>query len=185
MSGLLAVDPGLTGALALYDGDLLAVHDMPVVKGGVDAASLAALIGDLRPTAAIVELVGAMPKQGVASTFKFGHGVGIVHGVIAALGLPMHLVTPAKWKRFLSLDADKEKARALALRMWPGKSDLFRRVKDHGRAEAALLARYAHMAGILGPDGGPVGNPDILRPPPLAAGKQLRLPKPSIPDAQL
>jgi crossover junction endodeoxyribonuclease RuvC len=55
---------------------------------------------------------------------------------------PLHLVTPAKWKRYFGLDADKEKSRALALRLWPSRSDLFTRKRDHGRAEAALLARY-------------------------------------------
>jgi hypothetical protein len=32
---------------------------------------------------------------------------------------------------------------ALALRLWPGRSDLFGRKCDHGRSESALLARYA------------------------------------------
>ena len=66
----------------------------------------------------------------------------MVRGVIAASGVPLHLVSPAKWKRHFGLDADKEKARALALRLWPTRADLFGRKKDHGRAEAALLARY-------------------------------------------
>lgn len=39
------------------------------------------------------------------------------------------------------LDADKERARALAIRLWPA-SRHFERKRDHGRAEAALLARF-------------------------------------------
>ena len=46
----------------------------------------------------VVENVHAMPKQGVSSTFKFGMGVGIIHGVAGALRLPMTLVTPNQWK---------------------------------------------------------------------------------------
>ena len=142
---ILGVDPGLTGAAAFYfpGADVISVHDMPTAGGGVDAASLAALLKQMKPDVAIVEHVGAMPGQGVSSTFKFGCGFGILQGTIAALGIPMHLITPAKWKRALGLDADKERARALALRLWPARADLFGRKKDHGRAEAALLARYA------------------------------------------
>ena len=142
---ILAVDPGLTGALAFLfvDQNAITVDDMPVVAGDIDAATLAARIAQMKPDFAIVELVASRPGQGVASVFKFGCGFGMVRGVIAANGIPMHLVTPAKWKRHFGLDADKEKSRALALRFWPARSDLFSRKKDHGRAESALLARYA------------------------------------------
>jgi crossover junction endodeoxyribonuclease RuvC len=143
-SCILGVDPGLTGALAFYfpAQGVVSVEDMPVVSGDVDAATLAACIAQMRPDIAIVEHVASRPGQGVASVFKFGCGYGIVRGVIAAAGVPLHLVSPAKWKRAYGLDADKEKSRALALRLWPARADLFGRKRDHGRAEAALLARY-------------------------------------------
>jgi crossover junction endodeoxyribonuclease RuvC len=141
---IMGVDPGLTGALSFYfqNQGAISAEDMPVVAGDIDAATLAARIAQLKPDVAIVELVGAMPRQGLSSTFKFGVGYGMVRGIITAAGVPMPLVTPAKWKRSYGLDADKEKARAMALRLWPTRSDLFGRKKDHGRAEAALLARY-------------------------------------------
>lgn len=152
---ILAIDPGLSGALAFLfpDHDALAVDDMPVAAGDVDAATLAARIAQMRPDLAIVERASSQPGQGVASVFKFGCGFGMVRGVIAATGVPLHLVTPAKWKKHFGLDADKDKACALALRLWPGRSDLFGRKKDHGRAEAALLARYAAEV-ILNQGGG-------------------------------
>jgi Holliday junction resolvasome RuvABC endonuclease subunit len=141
---VLGVDPGQKGALAFYFPayDRISVDDMPTVDKRVDAASLAARIKQLAPTHAVVEIVHSMPKQGVASSFAFGQGYGIVLGVIAALEIPVHLVTPAKWKKACGLDSDKEKSRALALRHWPARADLFGRKKDDGRAEAALLARY-------------------------------------------
>ncbi|MFO1126474.1 MAG: hypothetical protein U1E25_15110 [Methylocystis sp.] len=142
---ILGVDPGLSGALAFYfsaHAELIACEDMPSVDGNIDAATLAARIRQMSPDFAIVERVAAMPKQGVASTFKFGASYGSIIGVIAALGIPYELVTPTRWKRHFRLGADKEEARALALRTWPARSELFERKKDHGRAEAALLARY-------------------------------------------
>jgi hypothetical protein len=119
---ILAVDPGLTGALAWYAPfapEIITVDDMPVVAGDVDPAALARRIRQMSPNAAVVERVGARPGQGVSSMFKFGCGYGMVQGVIASLGIPIHLVTPGKWKRHYALPADKEEARARAIKLWP------------------------------------------------------------------
>lgn len=142
---IIGCDPGLSGAVAFYfpdHPDLVAVEDTPVVDGSIDVATLASRIKQMSPDLAIIERVASMPGQGVSSTFKFGTSYGALLGVIGALGIPSTLVTPTKWKKHFALDADKEKARALALRMWPARSELFERKKDHGRAEAALLARF-------------------------------------------
>jgi crossover junction endodeoxyribonuclease RuvC len=140
---ILGGDPGLSGAVAFYfpAQDAISVDDMPVVAGQVDGTILAGRIAQMRPDVAIMERVGAMPGQGVASTFKFGASYGIVQGVVAALKIPVHFVAPGRWS------ADKEQSRARALQLWPGRSDLFSRKRDHGRAEAALLARYLAETG--------------------------------------
>lgn len=142
---ILGIDPGASGALSFYfpsRPELIAAEDVPLVAGDIDGAQLARRIVQMAPTMAVIERVGAMPKQGVSSTFKFGTAYGVVLGVVAALAVPTHLVTPAVWKKHFRLDADKEKARALAIRFWPA-SRHFERKKDHGRAEAALIARWA------------------------------------------
>ena len=142
---ILGVDPGLSGALAFYfpiSPQRVTAEDMPVVAGHVDCANLAARIRQMRPDVAIVERVGAMPRQGVSSTFKFGASYGSVLGVIAALQIRVVLVTPVTWKRHFGLDSDKEKSRALALQTFPEASEFFARKKDDGRSEAALLALY-------------------------------------------
>ena len=72
-----------------------------------------------------------------------------VRGVVASLAIPTHMVTPGRWKKHFRLDADKEKARALAIRLWPS-SEHFERKKDHGRAEAALIARFGAETIIAG-----------------------------------
>jgi crossover junction endodeoxyribonuclease RuvC len=142
---ILGVDPGLSGAVAFYfpvAPDRIAAEDMPVVAGEVDCATLAARILQMGPAFAVVERVASMPKQGVASTFKFGASYGAVRGVLAALQIRTHLVAPAIWKKHFRIDSDKEKARALALRLFAASPEHFSRKKDHGRAEAALLAVY-------------------------------------------
>ena len=80
------------------------------------------------------------PQRIAALDVPLANG-GIARGTIAAMQIPMVLVTPGKWKKFYSLSADKEQARARAIQYWPA-SDNFRLKKHHGRAEAALLAKY-------------------------------------------
>lgn len=141
---ILGVDPGLSGAVAFYfpsRPDLIGAEDMPVVDGSIDVAHLARRIGQMATSLAIVERVGSMPGQGLSSTFRFGVAYGAVLGVLGALAIPVHLVAPGKWKRHFALPADKEAARGLAIRTWPA-SPHFSRKKDHGRAEASLLAKY-------------------------------------------
>ena len=141
---ILGIDPGISGALAFYftaAPDRVSVEDIPVADGMVDAVTVAQRITQIRPDVAVIEKVGAMPGQGVSSMFRFGQAFGTLQGVVSALGVPLHTVGPAKWKRHYGLDADKEAARALALRLFPS-VEHFARKKDHGRAEAALIARY-------------------------------------------
>jgi hypothetical protein len=142
---ILGIDPGLSGAVAFYfpwAPDRVAAQDMPVVAGEIDCATLAARILQMGPAFAVVERIASMPKQGVSSTFKFGASYGAIKGILAALKIQTHLVTPATWKKHFRLDSDKEKARALALRTFAASPEHFSRKKDHGRAEAALLAVY-------------------------------------------
>lgn len=146
------IDPGKTGAIAVLDsyGTLAEIHDMPYEGGevvGVHLADIfdATLSGFADPSHAItvwVEKVGAMPKQGLATTWKFAQGYGTILGVCAAVGVRTKRVTPPVWKRAMKVGTDKGTSRRLACELWPSWSNSFRRVKDDGRAEAALIAEY-------------------------------------------
>ena len=119
---LVAFDPGISGAAAFHtveSGHFLTAEDLPVVAGQVDAVSLANRLSEMKPVAAFVERVGAMPKQGVSSTFKFGQANGVLIGILAALHIPVHFITPGTWKKHYGLDADKEKSRLKALQLFP------------------------------------------------------------------
>jgi crossover junction endodeoxyribonuclease RuvC len=92
-------------------------------------------------TRVVIEEVHAMPKQGVASTFRFGAAFGVAVGVIQATGLPMEFVQPAQWKKRAGvLRTAKDYARTRALELYPH-ADLARK-RDQGRADALLIARY-------------------------------------------
>ena len=146
---IVGFDPGLSGGVAFVSeaGELIDCLDIPVIGEGtqrrVDAANLAAIIRMHSPTRAVIEQVSAMPGNGVSGMFRFGQSVGALAGACGALGLPVTWVSPSKWKREAGLDSTAERSRARAIETWPDKAALFSRVKDHNRAEAALLARWS------------------------------------------
>jgi crossover junction endodeoxyribonuclease RuvC len=147
---VLGVDPGLTGAVAVWDTalDLLVVRDMPVAakasatRREVVPEWLADIVREFTPDLAWLEQVSAMPKQGVSSVFSLGTSYGMARGVLAALQVDTHLVSPGVWKRALKLSSDKSASRALAARLFAAHAGEFRRVRDDGRAEAALLTHF-------------------------------------------
>jgi hypothetical protein len=138
---ILGVDPGITGGIAFLFANCVVAEDIPTAGGEVDVDTLVRRVREMQPALAIIERANAMPKQGVASTFKYGVAYGALRTVVALCNIPYRLVTPGKWKNHFRLDADKEQSRALAIQFWPG-CGYFSRKKDHGRAEAALIARY-------------------------------------------
>jgi len=149
-----AIDPGLNGAIAwvgVSGTALIDVVDMPTIevagKKKVNAAALAKLLESRQADLVVIEQVGAMPGQGVTSMYNFGYSAGILEGVCAAMGLPVRMVRPATWKRQAGVPADKGACRMMAQRYWPG-ADYFTRVKDEGRADAALLARWGASQNI-------------------------------------
>lgn len=152
MTTIVGIDPGITGALAMYDpasGRVLKVEDMPISAKGtghgnqVAAHVLATLLRSWVPSLAIVEAQGAMPKQGVTSMLSLGRTMGVIEGVLAALEVPYVTVRPGEWKRRAGLlKADKDQSRTLALQLNPQFAEALRRQKDHGRAEAMLIARF-------------------------------------------
>src|SRR6187431_2184659 len=122
---VVGIDPGsVSGALAVLRssgqsgaGEL---WDFATVENQVDAFWLADTLRQMKADVVVIERVHSMPKQGVASTFKFGTAYGIIIGVVAALGLRSHLVAPATWKGHFTLAGkDNDAVRALACRRHP------------------------------------------------------------------
>jgi crossover junction endodeoxyribonuclease RuvC len=147
------IDPGFSGAIAIYEAGLswgkMRVYDMPIMKSakGKTILNLSEILNILQPedphhNLAVIEQVGAMPNQGVSSTFRFGQGFGQLQMAIAAQKLPVQYVTPQKWKSHFGLSRDKGVSRSVAMQRFPEIADQFKRVKDDGRAEAALIALY-------------------------------------------
>ena len=147
----------MSGAIAYVSGgELVTVVDMPAVGGDISVALLMQAVQMHPVDRAAVERVHSMPKQGVATTFKFGMAYGMVRAAVGALLVPVDEPTPNVWKKSFGLDSDKEKARLLALKLFPSRAELFAHKKDHGRAEAALIAlwceRLHEASNYRGPD---------------------------------
>lgn len=159
----LGIDPGLDGALALIDdnGTLVGIWDMPVIRVGkgtrrvVDGVALFLLLRERCPYALpILEKVGGMPRQSAPAAFNFGYGCGLIVQGLHALRIPdpdrhpaHHLVRPQAWKAALLAGTDKSKGAAIlrAKAIFPGAASWLTRKKDHGRAEALLLAEYGRQ----------------------------------------
>lgn len=155
----LGIDPGLDGALALYDPatGALDVRDMPTLvipkAGGsgkrreLDLYALAVLIDEWSPLKlrAYIEQVGPTPQMGVTSAFSFGGSYWAARMACAAHFIPVEMVAPQKWKRALEVrgGADKTDAvRARASALLPEHCRFWTRAMDDGRAEASLIALY-------------------------------------------
>jgi len=130
--------------VALLADDVALVEDWP--GDPVAAADLLRgwLVGhDVRLCA--LERVASRPGQGVSSVFSFGVNFGTWQGLLAALSIPYTLPTPQCWQKGLIVPSDgpdpKARSLAVARRLFPG-VDLSRR-KDHGKADALLLAVHA------------------------------------------
>ena len=80
---LIAIDPGLHGAIAVLhpDGSITA-DPMPLAGKELDLVAISEQVETANPAWIVIEKVGSMPGQGVASTFKFGRGYGSLLGKI-------------------------------------------------------------------------------------------------------
>lgn len=147
---IIGIDPGLHGAVAIiYANGELQVWDTAtaVVKG----TRRDYLVGDMRTAlraageaTAVLERGIAMPRQSSSTTYVTGRGGGLWEGLLAGLEIPYRLVEPVKWKRAMGIPpgSDKGASRVLAQQTWPQWASVFSRVKDDGRAEAALMAEW-------------------------------------------
>jgi len=152
----IGIDPGLSGALAILLENEAYVFDTPVIDVGsddkvkrkYDVPAMAALfrqyVDSTDGVLVVLESVHSMPKQGVASSFTFGEGLGIWKGIIGTLGLPLEMPSPQRWKKEMLADQGKDKsaARYKAIQLFPQLAAKLSRVKDDGRAEALLMADY-------------------------------------------
>ena len=148
----IGIDPGLSGAIAILSPETLKIFDMPTMtverngkaKRQVSASELAEMLYlySGRDCHVYVEKVSAMAGQGVTSVFSFGRSFGMIEGILAAFKMPVTFVPPATWVKAVGRGQGKDASRARAMELFPSDQDQFKRVKDDGRADAALIAYW-------------------------------------------
>lgn len=139
----IGIDPGKDGAMAIISN----IYDAVNIST-FDAARYMTALKNLSGKYKIkccLERVGAMPRQGVTSMFKFGENYGFIQGLLTAYCIPYELVTPQRWKKEFGITGDKNSSIAVCKRLFPDVS--LRRTerckKDSADfAEALLMAEY-------------------------------------------
>lgn len=163
---IVGIDPGTSPALAFLTFPNTGCRVLRIPEGHhcPDETALFRALKDEAPSRAVVELIGPMSGQGLASTAHLMTSWGMIRGVLTGMGIPYVLVTPQAWKAALLSDAERglgikdlgdrkehQKAAAVAqvrrrypaINLIPGKC----RTPDHNLAEAVLLAVYGGTHG--------------------------------------
>lgn len=164
---IIGIDPGIKGAIAFYDPAInyLCVQDLPVrwklvnqkKRFEIDTAALFAMVQIWKTThfeTVIIEEPHAMPGASATSQFNFGVTCGRLFGLTECLQCARPIeqilyVDPSSWKQAMQCPADKNRARARAVELFPDYKEQFARSSDDGKAEAALLAFYAAHRGDI------------------------------------
>lgn len=164
MTFVLGIDPGSTGAFAVYDsstrrvvGDIM---DVPVwyqtvgkrKRKRVDPLTLSDMFDTyvlMGVELIVMEAVGGRKGQNTAHAFTFGYGVGIIYMAAFYSGIPIESVPPQTWKQVLRVPgkskADESAIMSRADELFPKDRGKFRGVKGGkrlDRAEAAMIAKF-------------------------------------------
>lgn len=155
-SYIVGIDPGFSGAIAALEIDgkdikLVMLSDMPLIKDTISnprprvcGTTVSRILSQMPDPLVVIESVHASPQMGVTSAFRFGEGFGTLGGIFAAHELKVFSVVPAVWKSHFGLDQNKNKSRILAKKFFPSDEEKFKRAKDDGRAESALIALFGY-----------------------------------------
>jgi crossover junction endodeoxyribonuclease RuvC len=145
-SKILAVDPGLEGAFAIFghENEFLVAAELPrFERKRLNGVALTSIVAEFAPQHFVIEDVGPMPKQGVVSVFTFGFACGMIAGVACGTGSSIHYVRPNRWKAHFRLNGrPKDASRECAIRLYPEAASSLVLKRHHGRADAILLARF-------------------------------------------
>ncbi|WP_417353576.1 hypothetical protein [Flavobacterium alkalisoli] len=150
---VVGIDVGTKGGLTALDdtGALIESVPMPRTKDKTRSffGDVADFIRKHSPSKVMIEQVGAMPKQGVVSMFKFGTNFGGLLGVVEALKVPYELIRPQAWRK-LTLANDikamkidnKKQVEIMVKRLWPSANWIAPRCRTthDGMTDSALIA---------------------------------------------
>ena len=108
MNCVLAIDPGVSGGVAMAAFGTVASHGMPDTEGDrlelIRDFKTAADIEGATCMCVLEEVNGFVGKaQPGSAMFKFGESYGFIKGVVQALGIKLVLVRPQVWQKVFGL----------------------------------------------------------------------------------
>jgi len=179
---VIGIDPGVMGGFAVLDmkGEVLEAKSFPLIeiekpnhRSGQKETRIERyydreeLIDDLNVFApnntntsvrAYLELVHSMPRDGVASAFKFGDCFGQLKMAMTALDIPTVLLSPQRWTKHIhdsnlskEMTAKKRSAQMFERLFTKFHSTFSKKVPD-GIIDAVLIAEFGRQMLELGID---------------------------------
>jgi hypothetical protein len=150
---VLAFDPGISGALCILGPNgVLLLDDLPVhqtqhgrgakVRAELDLHALCATLAAQDIGHCVIERCGPMPRQGLASTWRFAESFGQLIGVVVARGIAFSLIRPQDWQRYHQIGPATGASLQRAVQLFPTCAPRLSRKRDHHRADSLLLAAY-------------------------------------------
>ncbi|MDW9491708.1 hypothetical protein [Sinorhizobium meliloti] len=148
---VVGIDPGKTGAITFINPTehTIEIFDMPIrqvkndsKRSEVDAKALFDLVDPRNIEHGFIEDVWSRTGDGNVGAFNFGDSYGTAKTVLLAYDIDLVRVLPNVWKKNMRAPRDKTLSRQRASELFPTAASLFKRVKDDGRAESAMIALY-------------------------------------------
>ena len=145
---ILAIDPGVFGALAFLDvgrTNRVAVFDMPVLDGDINPHALRDHIQTFMPDHAVIERASSRPSRASPACWRFSAAYTTACVVVRLMNILLKIITPTeveKRRYICRAEQDgKEQARRAGYRSVSAACRALQPSQGaHGRAEAALLA---------------------------------------------
>ena len=172
MRAVLGVDPGKTGAVAFLGGERFPqghpahgnvpvpnwVRDMPIRREGkkfsYDVVAMRGIVEEAQQAVydagvagaslrVVVETTNAFPNMGRSTLWQQAWGIAIWQGLCVGMGLQPHLVHANTWTAALGIrGSDKAGHLRMARDLYPDMRMSLERQRDHGRADAILVAEW-------------------------------------------
>ena len=135
----IGLDPGASGGIGVISPHGTYAEKMPDTEKDILNFLESITRAEVGESHLVIEVVHSMPRQGVASSFKFGMSYGALRMAAIACGAKVSHVAPQKWQKELQClsrgDKNVTKRRA---------QELFPELKiTHATADGILLAEYA------------------------------------------
>lgn len=152
----IGIDPGVAGAICIIrPGDIVDVWQHGKSKQEMLEIWQALLVGfEDKLIVALEDVLGVTggSPMGKKSAFQLGNIVGFWEGLILSANIPYVMPRPQLWQKEIwkcgsikDSKARKAFSRDEAIRVYPGLQTDLMRIKDHDKADAIHIARYAML----------------------------------------